>query len=285
MKEENIKSYYWKVWNKLVRYSRKKETQYYPELSCCWLEGMLQWQYFMTGHLMIAKLCNNCGKKCNQCDFSQICFNQIVFPGNGNLSFSIYVYCQEIRISVIQYRIDRGRNNNTKSDKELEDNGIVNEKKIELVKKGKEDEYDYPPIAVACRKKGDKDIQFGHSKSNIKRLKTKNPESFCEKLVVKLKKLSTKLSNNSDFWVNSTDFCKNRPGNCAEPHAVDKVLKATNCNLSDLEFSVPVRPRTMQIRAYCGNCQEVFPFCKKNNPKLCSSECKSDFSKKNNCKC
>lgn len=257
MKEEKIISYYWKIWNKLVRLSRKKENQHYPEL-ICWMEGMLQWQYFITGHLMVAKPNNECGKKCNQCNFSQICFNQFLFPGNSILSFSIYVYCQEIRILVIQYWIKQ---------------------------KGKKNEHDYPAIAVACKKKSDRDIQFGHSKSNIKLLKTKNPELFCETLVEKLKELSPKANNNSDFWVKSTDFCKNRPGNCAEPHAADKVLKATKCDLSDLEFSVLVRPRTMQIRAYCGNCQEVFQFCKNNNPKLCSSECKGDFVKTNKCKC
>lgn len=53
-------------------------------------------------------------------------------------------------------------------------------------------------------------------------------------------------------------------GNCAEQHAADKVLNAIskrgqNVQLSALQYSIAMRPRTMQRFAACKNCQAILP--------------------------
>lgn len=263
MKEENIKSYYWKVWNKLVIFSKKNEEQLCPELRYCWMEGMLLWQYYFKGHPTPSFERFTLMKVCDECVMKESCINQSRFLRCNLFSLAVYVYCQYLRIIVLQYRIDN---------------------KEPTIKGKKQENKDYPAMAVACKSKNNNDIQFGYSNCRNEIFKDKKPQLFRKLLKDQIMSIPSK--SKSDFWNNPTDLCKNLPGNCAEPHAADKILRKNICHdLSELEFNVPVRPRTMEIHSYCGNCQEVFPFCKNNNPKLCSSECKSDFSKKNNCKC
>lgn len=240
MKEENIISYYWKIWNKLVRLSRKKEMQHYPELRYCWMEGMLLWQFYFNGQptpnfekCSLANICNNC-------KMEESCKNQEKFSRCNLFSLAVYVYCQYLRIIVLQYRIDNN----------------------EPIIKGKNKEKeDYPAMAVACKRKNYNDIQFGYSNSRNKIFKDKSPQLFRKLLREKILSIPSKYK--SDFLTKPSDLCRNPPGNCAEPHAADKVLRKTKCHdLSELEFSVPVRPRTMEVYAYCENCKFVFPFCK-----------------------
>ena len=53
-------------------------------------------------------------------------------------------------------------------------------------------------------------------------------------------------------------------GNCAEQHAADKFLNALfkrnqNVQLTALQYSIAMRPRTMQRFAACKNCQAILP--------------------------
>lgn len=52
-------------------------------------------------------------------------------------------------------------------------------------------------------------------------------------------------------------------GNCAEQHAANRVMKELEANrlnrdVSQLSFTKAIRPRTMQIIAYCDNCVTLF---------------------------
>ena len=49
---------------------------------------------------------------------------------------------------------------------------------------------------------------------------------------------------------------------CAEQKAADEILEEPRCGalaLTDLRFSWALRPRTMEMVAYCYNCTKIFP--------------------------
>lgn len=53
--------------------------------------------------------------------------------------------------------------------------------------------------------------------------------------------------------------CENIIGQCAEVHAANKLLKKQQTYpISDIVFSVPIRPRTGEKKQYCINCQTIF---------------------------
>jgi len=54
-------------------------------------------------------------------------------------------------------------------------------------------------------------------------------------------------------------FCKNIVGRCAEQMAAELLLrKNPRCQLNQILFSTPIRPRTNEPRAYCENCIKLF---------------------------
>ena len=58
----------------------------------------------------------------------------------------------------------------------------------------------------------------------------------------------------------STNLSSNTLGSCAEQHSGNNYMKQAHENhLSNLKFSVTIRPRTGQIIEACGNCKNIFP--------------------------
>lgn len=57
-----------------------------------------------------------------------------------------------------------------------------------------------------------------------------------------------------------TRYCDNTLGNCAEQHSGNNYMKqAHETNLTRLNFSPSVRPRTGQVVKPCKNCKKIFP--------------------------
>lgn len=53
--------------------------------------------------------------------------------------------------------------------------------------------------------------------------------------------------------------CYNKPGNCAENHAANKILgKTGSVNIEHFDFSISIRPRDFYIIPICDNCKKVF---------------------------
>ncbi len=54
--------------------------------------------------------------------------------------------------------------------------------------------------------------------------------------------------------------CRNILGNCAEQKGANDILnQGIVSELEKLEFSLAIRPRTMQLTPYCCNCTKLFP--------------------------
>lgn len=54
--------------------------------------------------------------------------------------------------------------------------------------------------------------------------------------------------------------CRNTLGNCAEQKGANQILnQGLISNLNELDFSLALRPRTMEVIPYCCNCTTIFP--------------------------
>ena len=59
--------------------------------------------------------------------------------------------------------------------------------------------------------------------------------------------------------LSTKSMCSYYVGHCSEVNAANKVLLKKRTDLSNLVFSIAVRPRTMQIIEPCMNCATIFP--------------------------
>lgn len=108
--------------------------------------------------------------------------------------------------------------------------------------------WDYPAAVVSCKKNnGDNRIYSGRS--------SKPTSGMYEPL------LEIALTQLGGVGQQSRNGCPYTIGNCAEPHAANKLLKNTAAavGLEQILFSTALRPRTRQVIPYCANCRAVFP--------------------------
>lgn len=108
--------------------------------------------------------------------------------------------------------------------------------------------WDYPAAVVSCKKNnGDNRIYSGRS--------SKPTSGMYEPL------LEIALTRLGRVGQESRNGCPYTIGNCAEPHAANKLLKNTAAavGLEQILFSTALRPRTRQVIPYCANCRAVFP--------------------------
>lgn len=122
-----------------------------------------------------------------------------------------------------------------------------------LKPKRKKTYWDYPAAASVCCLTGSK-IYKGYSQ---RAYDSSYPNSILKTQLTKLGKIGEKARGKVGT--------KNYPlGQCAEPHAARELLKKENSckNLSDIHFSVAMRPRTRQILLPCENCKKTFPTLK-----------------------
>lgn len=230
----------------------RNKLEQYPQLYRSWIQTtMLSGCYalFSDGtHVPFSFHPASCHEDCSKCK-DKFCYLSPKVKGkngvstalnvHGLMQFPILIFCQHIRNEVaLSYT-------NTKFDDEREA---------------------YPAMAVACRKHGDWIIERDYTgtsdcgnPSTVLVAKNTDAKNFCEKL-------SSALTNRTQSQIGKkTASCNNPVGHCAEPHAANKVMVRTNCDVDDLEFSLAVRPRTLVAHDYCNNCKTVFPFCN-NNP-------------------
>ena len=106
--------------------------------------------------------------------------------------------------------------------------------------------WDYPAVVVSCKmNNGDNRIYNGKS--------SKPTSGMYEPL------LEIALTQLGGVGQQSRNGCPYTIGNCAEPHAANKLLKDTHVELDQILFSTALRPRTRQVIPYCANCRAVFP--------------------------
>ena len=106
--------------------------------------------------------------------------------------------------------------------------------------------WDYPAVVVSCKMNGGNNrIYNGKSSKPI-------PGMYEPQLEIALTRLG-------GVGQHSGNGCPYTIGNCAEPHAANKLLKDTHVELDQILFSTALRPRTRQVIPYCANCRAVFP--------------------------
>lgn len=106
--------------------------------------------------------------------------------------------------------------------------------------------WDYPAVVVSCKKNnGDNRIYNGNSSKPT--LGMYEPP------------LEIALTRLGGVGQHSRNGCPYTIGNCAEPHAANKLLKDNFVGLDQILFSTARRPRTRQLIPYCANCRAVFP--------------------------
>lgn len=105
--------------------------------------------------------------------------------------------------------------------------------------------WDYPAVVVSCKmNNGDNRIYNGKS--------SKPTSGMYEPL------LEIALTQLGGVGQQSRNGCPYTIGNCAEPHAANKLLKDNCVGLEQILFSTALRPRTRQVIPYCANCRAVF---------------------------
>lgn len=106
--------------------------------------------------------------------------------------------------------------------------------------------WDYPAVVVSCKKNnGDNRIYNG---------KSSKPTSGMYEMPLEIA-----LTRLGGVGHHARNGCPYTIGNCAEPHAANKLLRDTHAELDQILFSTALRPRTRQVIPYCANCREVFP--------------------------
>ena len=110
--------------------------------------------------------------------------------------------------------------------------------------------WDYPAAVSVCCLAAGRNIYEGFSQ---RAYDNSYPNSILRTQLTKLGKIGEKVGSKGY-----------RLGHCAEPHAARELLKKENSckDLSDINFSVAMRPRTRQILLPCENCKKVFPTLK-----------------------
>lgn len=106
---------------------------------------------------------------------------------------------------------------------------------------------DYPATVVSCRmNNGNRKIY--HGKSGKPRLGMYEPI------------LENALNQLGVVGQHAINGCPYPIGNCAEPHAANKLIRDNNhARLNQVLFSSALRPRTQQVIPYCANCRAIFP--------------------------
>ena len=126
---------------------------------------------------------------------------------------------------------------------------------VRAVKKGQLNIKDYPAVTVVCRK--DSFIRVGHSNQCINGLH--QSISYVAPLYNALKPFGdppqvVKKQGDKDVYV----------GTCAEDAAANKVLECIYLKmkkyppLKELEFTTPIRPRTLEKIEMCPTCMSIF---------------------------
>lgn len=106
--------------------------------------------------------------------------------------------------------------------------------------------WDYPAVVVSCKKNnGDNRIYNG---------KSSKPTSGMYEMPLEIA-----LTRLGGVGHHSRNGCPYTIGNCAEPHAANRLLKDNCVGLDQILFSTALRPRTRQVIPYCANCRAVFP--------------------------
>ena len=120
--------------------------------------------------------------------------------------------------------------------------------------KRKKTYWDYPAAASVCCLAAGRNIYEGFSQ---RAYDNSYPNSILRTQLTKLGKIGEKAMKK----VGTKNYLL---GQCAEPHAARELLKKENSckNLSDIHFSVTMRPRTRKILQPCDNCKKVFPTLK-----------------------
>lgn len=106
--------------------------------------------------------------------------------------------------------------------------------------------WDYPAVVVSCKMNGGNNRIYNGNSS-------KPTSGMYEPL------LEIALTQLGGVGQHSRNGCPYTIGNCAEPHAANKLLKDNCVGLDRILFSTALRPRTRQVIPYCANCRAVFP--------------------------
>lgn len=105
--------------------------------------------------------------------------------------------------------------------------------------------WDYPAVVVSCKmNNGDNRICNGKSSKPTSGMY----EPLLEIALTRLGGVGQHSRNGYPYTI----------GNCAEPHAANKLLKDNCAGLDQILFSTALRPRTRQVIPYCANCRAVF---------------------------
>ena len=106
--------------------------------------------------------------------------------------------------------------------------------------------WDYPAVVVSCKMNGGNNrIYNGDSSKPISGM-------YEPQLEIALARLG-------GVGHHSRNGCPYTIGNCAEPHAANRLLRDTHAELEQILFSTARRPRTRQLIPYCANCRAIFP--------------------------
>ena len=121
-------------------------------------------------------------------------------------------------------------------------------------KNAKDSHQDYPAIASRCCMKNFPYQMAGSFKSYYAR--TKHASIRFYKNGSLIQKMNA-LGGIGQYDKNGV--CKHKIGSCAEQHAAELLLRDNpTCNLNNILFSTPIRPRTNEPRAYCNHCVTIF---------------------------
>ncbi len=116
--------------------------------------------------------------------------------------------------------------------------------------RNKKGDYDYPAVvAECCINNYPNQTKVFYSRSHKLRNKNYYTDS---RLLSKMTDIGG-LGKAGDFKQ------KWKIGNCAEQRAAELLLRENkSCQLSDISFSTPIRPRTLEVIPYCRNCSSLF---------------------------
>ena len=115
-----------------------------------------------------------------------------------------------------------------------------------ILSRQKTKQRDLPSVVVSCKMNGGNNRIY-------------NGESSKPILGMYEPQLEIALTRLGGVGQHSRNGCPYTIGNCAEPHAANKLLKDNCVGLDQILFSTALRPRTRQVIPYCANCRAVFP--------------------------
>ena len=115
---------------------------------------------------------------------------------------------------------------------------------LELKRKVIDGQLDYPSIMVACSYINNNTVFADKSAAPINYV-------FHPQLQSAMAHIGT--------IGQSTSYSTNALGACSEQRAANKAINRYHRSIKDLDFTLAIRPRTMQIKPYCDNCKRIFP--------------------------